>query len=177
MLERARELGLENVRVLHAPAEESLGSCLNRLVDAASGEVVAKMDDDDLYGPNYLSDQLHALDYSGADVVGKQAHHMYLEAQDLTIVRFPEREHRFTDFVMGPTIVTRREVARAHPFADLGRGEDTDFLRRVAADGLSIYSATASTSSRCATAGPTTRGRRAPPRCSRTPGSTPTAGR
>ena len=139
VLERARDLGLENVRVLHAPAGERLGSCLNRLVEAASGEVVAKMDDDDLYGPHYLSDQLHALDYSGADVVGKQAHHMYLEAQDLTIVRFPEREHCFTDFVMGPTIVTRRAVARAHPFADLGRGEDTDFLRRIATDGLSIY--------------------------------------
>jgi glycosyltransferase involved in cell wall biosynthesis len=137
---RARELGLEHVQVLHAPASESLGSCLNRLVAASSGEVVAKMDDDDLYGPNYLSDQLHALDYSGAALVGKQAHHMYLEAQHLTIVRFPEREHRFTDFVMGPTIMTGRDVALAHPFGDLGRGEDTDFLRRVAADGLPIYS-------------------------------------
>ncbi|MER7073736.1 glycosyltransferase [Terrabacter sp. NPDC000476] len=140
VVERARELGLENVQMLHAPSTQSLGACLNQLVAAASGEVVAKMDDDDLYGPHYLSDQLHALDYSGAALVGKQAHHMYLEAQDVTLVRFPEREHKFTDFVMGPTIVTSREVALAHPFGDLGRGEDTDFLRQVATDGLSIYS-------------------------------------
>ncbi len=138
--ERARELGLESVTILTAEASQTLGACLNRLVAAADGEVVAKMDDDDLYGACYLGDQLHALDYSGADVVGKQAHHMYLEAQDVTIVRFPEREHRFTDFVMGPTLTMRREVAVAHPFPEVSRGEDTGLLRRVVAGGLTIYS-------------------------------------
>ena len=99
------------------------------------------MDDDDVYGPDYLRDQLHALDYSGAAVVGKQAHHMWLEDLDVTVVRFPEREHRFTDLVMGPTIVTSRDVARAHPFAAVGRGEDTGFLRDVVSGGQSVYSA------------------------------------
>lgn len=136
----ARELGIEHFRTLHAPSELTLGACLNQLVAAASGDVVAKMDDDDLYGRHYLRDQLNALDYSGADVVGKQAHHMYLEAHDLTIVRFPEREHRYTDFVMGPTIMTRHEVALANPFRDVPRGEDTAFLRDVVVNGGSVYS-------------------------------------
>ena len=54
-------------------------------------------------GPHYLSGQLHTLDYSGAKGVGKQARHMYLGAQDVTIVRFPTREHRYTDLVIGAT--------------------------------------------------------------------------
>ena len=137
---QAADLGLR-LTLLTEPAETTLGGCLNRLVAAASGDVVAKMDDDDLYGADYLRDQLHALDYSGASVVGKQAHHMYLEALDATILRFPEREHRFTDLVMGPTIVTHRDVALAHPFADVWRGEDTGFLRDVVASGLAVYSA------------------------------------
>ena len=137
----ARDLGLEHVTLLHAPASDPLGTCLNRLVEAAEGDIVAKIDDDDLYGPHYLSDQLHALDYSGAQVVGKQAHHMYLEAQDLTMVRFPDREHRYTDLVMGPTIVAAHEVAVAHPFAPVGRGEDTGFLRDVVSAGGRCYSA------------------------------------
>ncbi|MBC9821936.1 glycosyltransferase [Terrabacter sp. MAHUQ-38] len=136
----ASDLGLASFRTLTAPSDTSLGACLNRLVEAAEGDVVAKMDDDDVYGPHYLRDQLNALGYSGAGVVGKQAHHMYLEAQDVTVVRFPEREHQFTDFVMGPTIVTPREVARAHPFEDVARGEDTAFLRRVVGSGLRVYS-------------------------------------
>ncbi|MDT0212635.1 glycosyltransferase [Rothia sp. ARF10] len=138
---RAAELGIERLTLLHEPSSTSLGACLNRCVQAASGEVVAKMDDDDVYGPDYLRDQLHALDYSGAVVVGKQAHHMWIEAIDATIVRFPEREHRFTDLVMGPTIVTPREVAVAHPFGDVRRGEDTGFLRDVVAGGSRVYSA------------------------------------
>ena len=138
--EMAEGLGIENLVTLDAPADVPLGGCLNRLVSAASGDVVAKIDDDDLYGPHYLLDQLNALDYSGATVVGKQAHYMYLGAQAVTIVRFPEREHRYTDLVMGPTILLRREVALETPFAELGLGEDTDLLRRLALQDARIYS-------------------------------------
>ncbi|MBM6403510.1 glycosyltransferase [Phycicoccus sp. CSK15P-2] len=137
----AAELGIADLVRLHAAASDPLGTCLNALVDAADGEVVAKIDDDDLYGPQYLSDQLYALDYSGAEVVGKQAHHMYLESLGATILRFPEREHRYTDLVMGPTIVTPRAVALASPFAEVTRGEDTGFLRRIVAEGGRVYSA------------------------------------
>jgi hypothetical protein len=138
---RAAETGLASVEVLTAPTAVPLGECLNTLARAAAGEVVAKMDDDDRYGAHYLADQVHALDYSGGDVVGKQAHFMYLGSRDLTVLRSPEREHRFTDFVAGPTIVARRELVLDHPFPAVGRGEDTGFLRSVTASGASVYSA------------------------------------
>ncbi|UWX96118.1 glycosyltransferase [Arthrobacter zhaoxinii] len=133
--------GLKKVRLLTADTEVSLGECLNRCVEAASGEVVAKMDDDDHYGPNYLSDQLYALEYSGADVVGKQAHYMHLRSSNAVVLRFGHREHRYTEFVMGPTIVTRRTLALELPFPSLGLGEDTGFLKQAAAAGKRIYSA------------------------------------
>ncbi|MEX3611032.1 glycosyltransferase [Rothia sp. LK2588] len=138
---QAAELGLENLNLLNASADVPLGECLNRLVGAASGAVLTKIDDDDLYGPDYLRDLLFARRFSGADVVGKQAHYMHLEGMGLTLLRSPEREHRWTSFIMGPTITGSREVFEAHPFGSLGRGEDTDFLRRVTASGGSIYSA------------------------------------
>src|SRR5690606_6699697 len=103
LVARAHELGLRDVVVHQADPALTLGECLNAAVERADGDVVAKMDDDDLYGPHYLADQLRALDFSGADVVGKQAHHMLLKGTDCLLVRFPEREHRFTDMVMGPT--------------------------------------------------------------------------
>jgi hypothetical protein len=138
---RAKEAGVGELILLHAEADVPLGVCLNRLVDAADGDVVGKMDDDDLYGPQYLSDQLYAMDFSGAEVVGKQAHYMYLEAHDATVLRFAEREHRFTDFVMGPTIVARRDVAAVVRFARTSTGEDTGFLRGTVDAGARIYSA------------------------------------
>lgn len=140
IIERATEIGVQDLLVYEAGEALSLGECLNAAVARADGEVVAKMDDDDLYGPHYLADQLRALDFSAADVVGKQAHHMLLKGSRCLLVRFPEREHRFTDLVMGPTLVMRRELLRQVPFAALNRGEDTDLLRRVLRRGGRIYS-------------------------------------
>lgn len=139
--ELAASSGLENVRVLTAGREVPLGECLNRCIQAAGGEIVAKIDDDDHYGPHYLSDQLYALDYSGAEIVGKQAHYVHLAASKATVLRYGEREHRYTDFVMGPTITAPRSVALDKPFPPVGIGEDTGFLRAAASDGLRIYSA------------------------------------
>jgi hypothetical protein len=132
---------IDNVVLLSADRGVSLGECLNRCVGAADGDVLTKMDDDDHYGSNYLSDQLFALDYSGADIVGKQAHYMHLQESKANILRFAHREHRFTDFVMGPTILGRRETMQANPFPSLGLGEDTGFLRSAVAAGMTIYSA------------------------------------
>jgi len=138
---KAKEAGIESFVHLQAGTDVTLGECLNRLVDVADGDVVAKMDDDDLYGAHYLSDQLYAMDFSGADVVGKQAHYMYLEAMDATVLRFPEKENRFTDFVMGPTIMATRELALEARFPRLTTSEDSRFLQDVVRMGARLYSA------------------------------------
>ncbi|WP_233571623.1 glycosyltransferase family protein [Cellulomonas triticagri] len=138
---RAADRGLTDVVVLAAPAEVPLGACLNLLADAADGDLLAKIDDDDLYGPAYLADQAAALAYSRAEVVGKQAHYLHLRGPGVTVLRSPGREHRFGDRVSGPTIVARREVLRSTPFPARPRGEDTGFLDAVVAAGGRVYSA------------------------------------
>ena len=138
---RAAELGLDDISVRSAPSDWSLGHCLNSARERSDGEICSKMDDDDLYGPHYLHDLLQALTYSGADVVGKHAHYMHLTGSDVTLLRFPWQEHRFTDRIMGPTITAPREVFAEHPFADISRGEDSGFLEDVVAAGGRIYSA------------------------------------
>nr|WP_216630037.1 glycosyltransferase [Brevibacterium renqingii] len=140
-MQRASELGIENLTLIEAASSDSLGACLNRGVAAASGDIIAKMDDDDIYGEHYLSDQLAALRYSNADLVGKQAHYLHLRNRDIVMCRFPEREHRFTDLVMGPTLLGRKELFQRFPFADRTLGEDTDLQRRLVSAGARIYSA------------------------------------
>lgn len=138
---RAKNEGIENLVVIPATSDFTLGTCLNLGINAASGDVIAKMDDDDIYGENYLSDQLAALRYSSADLVGKQAHYLHLRGRNIVMCRFPEREHRFTDLVMGPTLMGRRELFVDHPFAERTLGEDTDLQRRLVAADARIYSA------------------------------------
>ena len=77
--------------VVGVSSERSLGDALNAGVDAASGEVVTKMDDDDWYGSDHLWDLMLALDYSGAELVAKGAEFVYMEELDITIRRFTGR--------------------------------------------------------------------------------------
>ncbi|WP_166969644.1 glycosyltransferase family protein [Brevibacterium atlanticum] len=138
---RATNAGIEHLQIVEVDSSQPLGVCLNRGIEAASGEVIAKMDDDDVYGAHYLGDQLAALRYSNAELVGKQAHYLHIRGRDIVIRRFPEREHRFTDLVMGPTLMTYRSTLLDNPFAERTLGEDTELQQRLIADGARIYSA------------------------------------
>lgn len=138
---RATEAGIDHLQVVEVDASQPLGVCLNRGVEAASGEVIAKMDDDDVYGAHYLSDQLAALHFSNSELVGKQTHYMYIRRRDVVICRFPEREHRYTNLVMGPTMMARRSLLLDHRFAERTNGEDTELQQRLITAGARIYSA------------------------------------
>lgn len=137
----AEEGQYNGVRFYEFPKEMALGACLNSLIDEAHGDYVAKMDDDDLYGSEYLRDQVNALRYSGASVVGKQASYLYIEETDELVLRKSWREHLWTDLVLGATLVARRELFASVKFQELDRGEDTQFLRDVKAMGGRVYSA------------------------------------
>lgn len=136
----ATQHGVNDFKVLALGKELTLGDCLNKAVAAATRDFITKMDDDDLYGVNYLADQVAALRFSGATIVGKQAHYMYLADSNATLLRFAEREHRFTNMVMGPTMLGYAETFKSTPFESRSRGEDTQFLKDVLSNGGSIYS-------------------------------------
>jgi hypothetical protein len=137
----AREAGVSDLRLIEASSDLTLGSLMNLGVDAADGEYVAKMDDDNFYGAHYLSDLLATFDFSGAQVAGKWAHLTYLQSSGATFLRFPNAENTLTRLVQGGTLVLEREVAAELRFEDLPRRVDTTFLEKVAAAGGTVYSA------------------------------------
>ena len=73
------------VTVLRLDAGLPLGSVLNAAVEASRGPLLAKMDDDDLYGPEHIWDLVLAQEYSQAPLVGKGAEFVYLAASDRTV--------------------------------------------------------------------------------------------
>jgi hypothetical protein len=137
---RAKETGVDELVVRAAGAAVTLGRCMNLGLEAADGEFVAKMDDDNWYGPNYLRDLVRAFSYTDAEVVGKWAHLVHLQGSGATLLRFPEAEHRYVKLVQGGTIVARRSTARQLQFDDLPRRVDTTFLEKVTAAGGKVYS-------------------------------------
>lgn len=140
VLGRAAALGVPNVRVLELGEGATLGRCLNEGVLAGTGDIFAKMDDDDHYGAEYLRDSLQALSYSKADCVGKETYFTYLAGSDRTCIRTPGREHRTTQFIIGTTIVAPRSIIEDVRFGDKRVGEDSAFLRNLQAAGRKLYS-------------------------------------
>lgn len=137
----AREAGLEDVEVRSADRSMTLGACLNIGIEAADGKFIAKMDDDNLYGADYLSDLMFSFAFAGAQIVGKGAHHVFLENSGRTLLRFDHLEHTRTRFIQGGTILGTRDALAALRFADIPRGVDTDLLKRARKRQLGIYSA------------------------------------
>ena len=132
---------IPNVQVLYIDGRTTLGDCLNRGVEAASGDYVAKMGDDDYYGERYLSDHVLAASFSDAEVVGKGLYFVYFEATETTALRENTPENTFTtSLVAGNTTFIQIDAARDIMFAPLVRGEDTDFQRRAVRAGCRIYS-------------------------------------
>lgn len=127
------------VQVHRLPVELHLGELLNHGIDHATGTYVAKMDDDDWYGRDHLLDLRLALEYSGADLVGKRIDHIYLAPLERTVTRRRAAPERDRPHVSGPTLFGRRDVLGRVRFGKLTGPEDSDFQRRLLAEGGRVY--------------------------------------
>lgn len=130
----------KNVSVFQLPEETSLGKCLNFAVRKAKYSYIAKFDDDDYYAPSYISESIQALQKTGADIVGKRAHFMYLKGSKVLILRNHQDENKFVSIVPGATLVIRRKVFEKVLFPDQNRGEDDKFCLKSKAKGFKIFS-------------------------------------
>ena len=140
-LSEEQRRALEGARaVLELPSEWSLGRCLNAAMAEANGEFVAKIDDDDLYGREYVAEMMQHLLAGDGDVVGKAEAFFYFGASGAILLRKPGLSRKRVNFVHGATLAFPRALAREIPFHDVTNLEDTLFLQVCGARGLSVYS-------------------------------------
>jgi hypothetical protein len=140
-LRTAREEHPElDIVTVEADASLTLGACLNLGIDAAGGDWIVKMDDDNFYGAHFLVDLERDARLSGAAITGKAAHYVHFESTQAVVLRFPYEEHTFARLIQGGTMFLEGGFARKERFGDLPRAVDTDLLTRCRAMGLPIYS-------------------------------------
>ncbi len=132
---------MSHVAVDHPPSGTSLGGALNRAMERTDARFVAKFDDDDLYGANFIPDALRAHSYAGAGVVGKHSYYAHLVERDQLVVRFPGHEFSYSGTLAGGTLVIDRDRVGDQRFDDVSIGEDRAFLARCHRRGISTYSA------------------------------------
>ncbi|MGW8528778.1 MULTISPECIES: glycosyltransferase family A protein [Nocardiopsidaceae] len=127
------------LQVFRPDPDAVLGSVLNEGIARASGSAVAKMDDDDWYGPDHLADLVLARRYSGADVVGSAAEFVYLETLDLTVRRSAPTECLWRRAAGGTLLMDRTAVEEVGGFPPVGTAEDTGLFAGIELLGGRVY--------------------------------------
>ncbi|MBS1665477.1 MAG: glycosyltransferase [Bacteroidetes bacterium] len=117
------------IRYVRLPANKAtVGQLRNYACEMAKGEIIVHWDDDDWYGPDWVSRQVRSLQASGADITGLAkvlfyAPHMHAAWK----YHYPEKDR---PWVAGATMAYRRSYWLQHRFRDMRVGEDNDFVWR-----------------------------------------------
>ena len=134
--ERVRSLYPGECQVIRVDSELTLGDALNAGVETARGELVTKMDDDDYYSTEHLWDLVLALEYSGADLVGKAAEFVYLEEIDVTLRQISQDVD--TRMAGGGMMARKAPLQAIGGWPQRSRGEDLHLIRRFTGAGRPI---------------------------------------
>lgn len=130
----------ESIHIHYAPSDMPVGCAVNLGISHMTGDYWAKMDDDDYYSPNYLSDINLYRKFLDFDIAGKGALFNYLEEQDQTILRSSSLWDRETHNFAGGTLIVKNEPDNVH-WPERVRGfADIEFLTGRLVEGAHIAS-------------------------------------
>lgn len=137
---KERVIDDKNIRVFQLNEDISLGGCLNFGVQKANRGIIAKFDDDDYYGPKYLSDTIKYFDLTDAKLIGKGATFIYLVESKILTIRNLYEENKYDTFVNGSTQVFKKEIFKKVRFRDVSVGEDVAFFDDCIRNRIKVYS-------------------------------------
>jgi glycosyl transferase family 2 len=127
------------VTVVEVPADVPFGTALDRGVARSSGRYVAKWDDDDWYGRDFLADMLLAASYSGAQLVGCTAQFVYLAQINRTIYRAARSEQESRWIAGGTFVMERTAFDAVGGFPPVPRHVDKALLDALLEAGARTY--------------------------------------
>lgn len=129
-------------KTVHVAGSSSFGDALNAAAREATGEVLTKMDDDDLYGGDHVRELVQAWRETGARLVGKAAEWTYLCERNVMVNRYGETNGRYRYRIAGNTLtISRTDFDRIGGWRPVPRGADTWLIDDVIASGGMVYRA------------------------------------
>lgn len=128
------------IRVFRLPEGTPLGSCYNFAIEQSRYNYLAKFDDDDYYASQYLLSSMLAFKQYDADIIGKTARFVYFESISTLAIMAPNLEFTNVPYVVGATLVFKKDAWASVHFRDITRGEDTEFQNDCLDRGYKIFS-------------------------------------
>lgn len=131
----------KDARVYQLDEKYTLGECLNYGIEQSRYDYVSKMDDDDYYGDNYLTDIMNAFKYTEAQVVGKAARFVYYEESKILTMDNTYYQNKYVSWLAGGTITAKKEIFNKVKFRNINCGEDNWFIKDCNSIGMNVYAA------------------------------------
>ncbi|MGP4082426.1 glycosyltransferase [Pseudalkalibacillus sp. R45] len=139
----------KNVTVFHVTYGTSLGDCLNFAVEQTRYEVIANLEDDDYYAPDYLKNSLQILKDTNADVIGKTTVYLFMPERKVLTIFNSNNEHQYVNdqtrvgkqYLQGGTLVMKRHVFEKVTFRNQIKELDRLFCQECVEKGFKVYSA------------------------------------
>lgn len=133
----------QGIRIFQLDEKYTLGECLNFGVKHSKYNYVSKMDDDDYYGANYLTDLMNVFQYTDAQLTGKTSRFIYFEANNMLSIFSPNQNNRYVlRNIAGGTLTFKKEIFKKVKFKSIKRnGVDTHFLKDCANIGIKMFAA------------------------------------
>lgn len=131
---------LDDVKIFQRDESVTMGKCLNYAIEKSKYNIIAKFDDDDYYGKEYLTQAIDSLNRTAADVVGKSTSYVFFENKKILAIRNFGRENRYVPRIEGPTLVFRKKIFDKVKFKNKNLGEDVQFCKDCCRNHIRIFS-------------------------------------
>lgn len=128
------------LRIEVAQPRSTLGDRLNLGVQYAYGEVMTVFEESALYGTHHITDLVHALQCSGAHLVGKASWLDLAPEADRPRVKAPRLQHAWDQVPATGTITLHRSTAKAVGFSRRARGVNWALSQKVLEAGGKTFS-------------------------------------
>lgn len=129
----------DTIHVYQLDQDTSLGLCMNFGISKSRYDFVAKIDDDDYYGPNYLLDQMNIFHKQDVEVVVKSRRLIFFESDQTLQIYRGRGENELVLGGGGGTILAKKSIFDTIHFQDLSLAEDDAFFFDCERAGFKVY--------------------------------------
>ena len=142
--EQFQQWGVAPDLLLHSPTHPKLGKpwALNKAMDVLRGELIALRDDDDVQGPEDLSEAVAAYQSTGATIVSKHPHRVLVDDQlwlfaESLANQWAKRGDEFDARVSGSNVLfLNQDVPK---FPEVPSGEVRHWAKAMIDQGASVW--------------------------------------
>lgn len=129
-----------SIRIYRMEEHITLGECLNYGITLSSYEYIAKMDDDDFYGENYLLDGVIDSKEYNIDVIVKSRRLIFFEQENILGIYSGLGEDTIVIGGAGGTILAKKSIFNKVRFHAVNIAEDEAFFQDCRKAGITVYS-------------------------------------